>query len=187
MDVEKKLHYVFLERKKKACGVLPNLAVIITMFGSGAVCLNTLLDGESVFLFTVSGIIFVISVLWGHHIMAGADALVGSVPISHFDDHMIFKGYCKVRRHDNILYPDLKNISRRAFGGAYVFFTCKENDPEACSELTAYPMYVLRPMRKDSVPENELWIDYTNKEVFVNPKTWTTLTVYRVYRHVFDD
>lgn len=187
MDVEKRLHYVFLDRKKKARGVLQNLAVVTVMVTSGAVCINTVLGGESVLLFAVSGILFVAAVLCGHRIVAGADVFIGSVPISHFDNHILFKGYCKVRRHGNILYPDLKHISKRAFGGAYVFFTCKGNDPEACSKLTAYPMYVLRPIQKDSVPENELWVDCTNKEVFVNSKTWSTLTVYRVYRHVFED
>lgn len=187
MCIEKKLSYVFLTRKKRARGGLRWIITITLMCISGYICLNEVLNGESILLFLESGIIFILSALHGYSLVAKADVLCGDISSFHFDDHVLFKGYCKTRRHDSILYPDLKNITKLSFGGAYVFFTCKENNPETCSSVSSFPLYMMRPVIKRDVPENELWIDCTNKEVFVNPKTWDVMDTHKVYRHTFAD
>lgn len=187
MGIEKKLNYVFLTRKKRARGGLHWIVTITLMCISGYICLDIVLNGENILLLLVSGIIFILSVLHGYSLVARANALCGDISPFHFDNHVLFKGYCKTCRHDNILYADLKNVIKLSFGGAYVFFTCKENNPETCSSISSFPLYIMQPVIKHDVPENELWIDCTNTEVFVNPKTWSIMEIHKVYRHTFAD
>ncbi|MCM1440925.1 MAG: hypothetical protein NC131_17250 [Roseburia sp.] len=190
MELETSLIYVYLDKPyKRGRGALGWIGCMTLLTWSGWKTLMAVTDGcDSIFLFVLYLLLFVIGVIWGGANVAGNDSNHGSVPISVFDSNYLYKGKISTRRHESYQTVERanKSITGRTLGYTYVFFTSTPAEVKKL-DISSFVGYTLTPVMSGEVPETELWVDYRNKRVHVNPETWNKMKVYRIYRHVYED
>jgi hypothetical protein len=179
--------YIYLNKPKKIRGALPICSVMLGMILSFGGAIRFFPDKQVLGF----GCLFigVVCIICGWSVVSHMDAYLGSMPNEYLDSNFLFKGRIRTRKHAEY-YPApsaYKTGGRIMPGHSYVFFTAR-NEVEAEQMCKGAPCsYILLPKIKTIVPENELWVDGRNKEVYVNPKVWESMRVFDIYRHVFNE